>query len=128
MSNVATLGGHIAVGDHAILGGMVAVHQFVRIGAYAFLGGKSGVDRDVPPFMVTAGSRAKLYGVNGRGLSRLGFSDDKIAGLKKAYRIIWRHNKILGEGINQAKEQIESFPELDLLLCFLEESKRGVLR
>lgn len=128
MSNVATLGGHIAVGDHAILGGMVAVHQFVRIGAYAFLGGKSGIDRDVPPFMITAGSRAKLYGVNGRGLTRLGFPKETIDGLKKAYRIIWRDNKRIGEGINQVKKEIKSFPELEMLLSFIEETKRGILQ
>ncbi len=128
MSNVATLGGHIAVGDHATLGGMVAVHQFVRIGAYAFLGGKSGVDRDVPPFMITAGSRAKLYGVNGRGLKRLGFSQKTINGLKKAYRIIWRENKRMGEGIKQVKKEIKSFPELEMLLSFIEASERGVLQ
>lgn len=128
MSNVATLGGHIAVGDHAILGGMVAVHQFVRIGAYAFLGGKSGVDRDVPPFTITAGPRAKLYGINGRGLKRHGFPQEKIDGLKKAYRIIWRDNRRLSEGIDQVRKEIESFPELELLLGFLTESKRGILR
>ncbi|MBW1997185.1 MAG: acyl-ACP--UDP-N-acetylglucosamine O-acyltransferase [Deltaproteobacteria bacterium] len=128
MSNVATLGGHIIVGDHAILGGMVAVHQFVRIGPYAFLGGKSGVDRDVPPFMITAGPRAKLYGINGRGLKRHGFPQEKIEKLKKAYRIIWRDHRRLSEGIEQVKREIEPFPELELLLGFLDESKRGVLR
>jgi UDP-N-acetylglucosamine acyltransferase len=128
MANVATLGGHIAVGDHATLGGMVAVHQFVRIGAYAFLGGKSGVDRDVPPFMITAGSRAKLYGVNGRGLTRLGFSRQTIDGLKKAYRIIWRENKRMGEGIKKVKKEIKSSPELEMLLSFIETSERGVLQ
>jgi len=128
MSNAATLGGHIPVGDHAILGGMVAVHQFVRIGAYAFIGGKAGVDRDVPPFMITAGSRAKLYGINGRGLRRLGFSPETIAGLKLAYKIIWRDNKIMGEGINQVRNEIESFPELEILLSFLDSSKRGILK
>ena len=128
MSNVATLGGHIAVGDHAILGGMVAVHQFVRIGAYAFIGGKAGVDRDVPPFMITAGSRAKLYGVNGRGLRRLGFQQETIEGLKKAYRIIWRDTKKLEEAIHQVRKEIKPFPELEVLLGFLKESKRGILK
>lgn len=128
MSNVATLGGHITVGDHAILGGLVAVHQFVRIGAYAFLGAKSGVDRDVPPFMMTAGPRAKLYGINRRGLKRVGFSDEAIDGLKKAYRIIWRENRRFSEGINQVRREIKAFPELDMLLDFFNGSKRGVLR
>ena len=128
MSNVATLGGHISVGDHAILGGMVAVHQFVRIGPYAFIGGKAGIDRDVPPFMITAGPRAKLYGVNGRGLRRLGFPPETIEGLKRAYRIIWRDNKKLGDAISQVKKEIKPFPELEILLNFLDESKRGILK
>jgi len=128
MSNVATLGGHITIGDHAILGGLVAVHQFVRIGAYSFLGGKSGVDRDVPPFMIIAGERAKLYGVNRLGLKRHGFSPKVIEGLKRAFRIIWRENRSFKEGISQVRREINSFPELEILLGFFEGSKRGVLR
>lgn len=128
MSNLATLGGHITIGDHAILGGQMAAHQFVRIGAYAFLGGKSGVDRDVPPFVMVAGTRAKLYGINTRGLQRLGFSSEVIDGLKRAYRIIWREGNRFSEGIRRVKQEIEPFPELEMLLGFLEKSKRGVLR
>lgn len=128
LSNVATLGGHIHVGDHAILGGLAAVHQFVRIGAYAFVGGKSGVDRDVPPFMITAGERAKLHGVNRKGLSRRGFSQATIDGLKKAYRLIWRGNRPFQDGIHQVRAEIPSSPEIEMLLSFLESSKRGILR
>jgi UDP-N-acetylglucosamine acyltransferase len=128
MSNVATLGGHVSVGDYAILGGLAAVHQFVRIGAYAFLGGKTGVDRDAPPFMIVAGPRAKLYGINRRGLQRLGFSQEKLDGLKKAYSIIWRENTLFNEGVKKARQELQPFPELDMLLDFLESSKRGVLR
>jgi len=128
ISNVATLAGHITVGDHATLGALIAVQQFARIGAYAFLGAKSGIDRDVPPFMLTAGPRAKLYGVNQRGLRRVGFSRETIEGLKKAYRIIWRENKKFTEGINQVRREIKPFPELEMLLGFFDGSKRGVLR
>jgi len=128
MSNCATLGGHIRVGDRAILGGLVAVHQFVRVGAYAFLGGKSGVDRDVPPYMMTAGPRAKLYGVNRKGLRRAGFPNATIDALKMAYRIIWRENKRLSEGIRQVQREVAPIPEVKLLLNFLIDSKRGVLR
>jgi UDP-N-acetylglucosamine acyltransferase len=128
MSNVATLGGHITVGDYATMGGQVAVHQFVRIGDYAFLGGKSGVDRDVPPFMITAGERAKLYGVNRKGLSRLGFSQETVDGLKKAFRIIWRDHTRFADGISQVRREIPPFPELEMLLSFIEGSKRGILR
>lgn len=128
MSNVATLGGHITIGDHAILGGLVAVHQFVRIGAYAFVGAKSGVDRDVPPFMMTAGPRARLYGVNRRGLSRMGFSQETIDGLKKAFRTIWRDNNRFSQGISQVRKEIEPFAELEMLLDFFDGSTRGILR
>jgi UDP-N-acetylglucosamine acyltransferase len=128
MGNAATLGGHVSVGDHAIFGGMVAVHQFVRIGAYAFLGGKAGIDRDVPPFMIVSGERAKLYGVNQRGLTRLGWPKENIAGLKRAYSILWRGNRPFSEGIRQVRDEIPSFPELEVLLSFLIQSKRGILR
>jgi UDP-N-acetylglucosamine acyltransferase len=128
MGNAATLGGHVSVGDQAIFGGMVAVHQFVRIGAYAFLGGKAGIDRDVPPFMIVSGERAKLYGINQRGLSRLGWPKEKIAALKKAYSILWRGNRPFGDGIRKVRDEIPSFPELELLLSFLVKSKRGILR
>ena len=91
-------------------------------------GGKSGIDRDVPPFMVTAGERAKLYGVNTTGLHRLGFPRETIDGLKRAFRIIWRDNKSFSEGIRQVKSEMELFPELEMLLSFLNGSNRGVLR
>ena len=128
MSNVATLGGHIAIGDHAVLGGLVAVHQFVRIGAYAFLGGKSAVVKDIPPFMLTAGPTAKLYGINRKGLSRMGFPQETIDGLKKAYRIIWRQNKSLNKAIEQVRKEVKPSPELEMLLDFFDGSKRGIMR
>jgi len=92
------------------------------------LGGKSGIDRDVPPFMITSGERAKLYGVNQKGLSRLGFSRETIDGLKKAFRIIWRDNRRMSEGISHVRREIQSSPELEMLLSFVEGSKRGILR
>lgn len=128
LANVATLGGHIHIGDHANLGGQAAVHQFVRIGPYAFVGGKCGVDRDVPPFMITAGERARLYGLNRRGLSRHGFPPAVVDGLKKAYQIIWRDNRPYPEGIELARKEIPPSPQLETLLSFLESSKRGILR
>lgn len=128
MANVASLAGHTTVGDHAILGGFVGVHQFVRIGPHAFLGAKSGIDKDVPPYMITSGHRAKLYGVNRVGLARSGFEKDRIDGLKKAFRIIWRDNRRFREGIRQVREELPPFPELEVLLSFFEGSKRGIMR
>lgn len=128
MANVATLAGHIRIGDYAVLGGLVAVHQFVRIGPYAFIGGKTGVDRDVPPFTIAAGPRAQLYGINRRGLSRMGFKDDVIEALKRAYRIISRKDLRLKEAIEKAQKELPSIKEVEIFLKFYEGSKRGVLR
>ncbi len=128
MANAATLGGHIKVGDHSTLGGLSAVHQFVRLGSYSFLGGASGLVKDLPPFMIGAGSRAKLYGINQKGLSRGGFSREKIDALKRAYRILWKENKKFEEGVRQVQGEIDVFPELNILLKFFDGSKRGILR
>lgn len=128
MANVATLGGHTHVGDYANIGGLVAVHQFVRIGSYAFVGGASGISQDVPPYMMASGARAKLFGINQKGLSRNGFARETIMALKKAYRIIWRENNSLNEGVLQVREKVAPLPELEILLSFLENSKRGIMR
>jgi UDP-N-acetylglucosamine acyltransferase len=128
LTNGATLGGHTHIEEYAILGAFLAVQQFVRIGAHAYLGAKSGIDRDVPPFMITAGPRAKLYGINQKGLIRRGFSQESIDILKKAYSIIWRENRSFRDGIAQVKKDLEIVPELKMLLDFLTSSKRGILR
>jgi UDP-N-acetylglucosamine acyltransferase len=128
LTNGATLGGHTHIDEYAILGAFLAVQQFVRIGAHAYLGAKSGIDRDVPPFMITAGPRAKLYGINQKGLIRRGFSQETINILKKAYSIIWRENRSFRDGIAQVKRDMDLIPELQMLLDFLSDSKRGVLR
>ena len=128
LGNGATLGGHTHIGEYAILNAFLAVQQFVRIGAHAFLGAKAGIDRDVPPYMITAGPRARLYGVNQRGLKRRGFSQETIDVLKKAYRILWRDHKRLDMGILQVEQELEMIPELRILLDFLAGSKRGVIR
>ena len=84
LSNNATLGGHITIGDYATVGGLVAIHQFVRVGNYAFIGGKSAVVKDIPPYMIAAGDRARLHGLNVVGLKRHGFSRNTLSMLKKA--------------------------------------------
>jgi UDP-N-acetylglucosamine acyltransferase len=128
LANVVTLAGHVRIGDYANLGGQAAVHQFVRIGAYAFVGGKSGVDKDVPPFMLVSGERGKLFGINRKGLSRMGLPPETIEGLKSAYSILWRKNQRFAEGIAQVRREVPSSPELELLIGFLEGSKRGIMR
>jgi UDP-N-acetylglucosamine acyltransferase len=78
--------------------------------------------------MITAGDRARLFGINRVGLSRHGFSQETIDGLKRAYRIIWRENKKLSDGVDQVRRDMELFPELEMLLDFLGDSERGIMR
>lgn len=129
MANAATLGGHVEIEDWAILGGLVAIHQFIRIGTYAFIGGKSGLRMDMPPYMLAFGAPAKLYGPNLVGLRRSNFSREAIQGLKKSYKILFRSGLGLNEAIEKVHEEVESVPEVERLIQFMiESSRRGVTR
>jgi UDP-N-acetylglucosamine acyltransferase len=129
MANGATLGGHILIEDYAIIGGLAAVHQFCRIGTHAILSGLTGVSQDVPPYMMAAGSRARLYGLNTVGLKRHQFSEQTIRALKKAYRIIFRSGLTLEKAVKAVKEDdISLIREVRHLLDFIQYSKRGISR
>ena len=129
MANAATLGGHITIGDGAVIGGLVGVHQFVRIGAYAMVGGCSAVSQDVPPFTsVASGNRAELRGLNTVGLRRHGFDAKRVATLKQAYRILFRSRLGLKEAVKKVREDTEPSQDVLLLLGFLETSGRGISR
>ncbi len=128
MSNVATLAGHVTVDDYAFIGGLVAVHQFTRIGVYAMVGGFSGIGQDIPPYTVASGARARLYGLNTVGLKRHGFSDSSIRALKKAYKIIFREKKALKDAIKKIRAELPDTEEIRNLIEFIEKNKRGVCR
>jgi UDP-N-acetylglucosamine acyltransferase len=128
MANNATLAGHIVVGDHVIIGGLVAVHQFVRIGDYAYIGGKSAVVKDIPPYLIAAGDRANLHGLNKVGLQRHKFSDHSIAQLKKAYRIIFRIGLTVNEAVERVIAEVENTPEVLNLVDFIKTTQRGITR
>jgi len=129
MANAAALGGHIMIEDHAIIGGLVAVHQFCRIGTHAFIGGFSGVLLDIPPYMLAQGDRTKLYGLNIVGLKRHQFSEETLKALKKAYRVIFRSGLTLEKAVKQVKgDSVSQTPEVQHLLHFIQNSKRGICR
>jgi UDP-N-acetylglucosamine acyltransferase len=128
MSNNATLGGHITIGDYATIGGLVAIHQFVKVGNYAFVGGKSAVVKDIPPYVIAAGDRAKLHGLNTVGLKRHGFSRKTLSELKKVYRIVFRIGITLNEAIERVKSEVEQIPEVVNFLDFIKSSERGITR
>lgn len=128
LANNATLAGHIVIEDFVTVGGLVAIHQFVRIGNYAYIGGKSAVVKDIPPYVIAAGDRAKLHGLNSVGLKRHGFSQETLFSLKKAYRIIFRIGLTLNEAIERVKAEVEQVPEVNDLIRFIKSSERGITR
>ncbi|MCJ8500753.1 acyl-ACP--UDP-N-acetylglucosamine O-acyltransferase [Desulfatitalea alkaliphila] len=128
MANNATLAGHITIGDHATIGGLVAIHQFVRVGEYAFVGGKSAVVKDIPPYVIAAGDRAVLHGLNQVGLKRHGFSSASVSQLKKTYRLIFRFGLTLNEAIERVKAEVEPVPEVERFIAFIKASQRGITR
>lgn len=129
LANATTLGGHVHIDDFAILGGLVAIHQFIRIGAYAFIGGKSGLRMDMPPYMLAFGAPGKLYGPNLVGLRRHGFTRTTIQALKQSYRIMFRSGLTVADAIDRIHEEVESVPEVENLILFMQgRSKRGVTR
>ncbi|MBM4278302.1 MAG: acyl-ACP--UDP-N-acetylglucosamine O-acyltransferase [Deltaproteobacteria bacterium] len=129
MANGATLAGHIIIEDYAVIGGLSAVHQFCRVGAHAFISGLTGVVLDIPPYMLAAGSRAKLFGLNTVGLKRQNFREETIRALKTAYRIIFRSGLTLEKAIIKVGDsEISRIPEIDHLLRFIQQTKRGICR
>jgi len=128
MSNVATLAGHIHVEDYAIISGLSGVHQFTRIGAHSFIGGASGVARDVPPYTLANGNHAKLFGLNLIGLQRRNFPEQTIKALKNAYKIVFRSDLLLETALEKAQKEVEDLPEVRHFLSFIKNSERGVCR
>ena len=128
MSNNATLAGHVHVEDQVILSGFCAVHQFCRIGAHAFVGGLSGVTRDVLPFMMVAGHPPEPRGINQEGLKRRGFGPEQLRNLKEAYRILYRSGLRLVEAREQLAALAASQPEVRAIVEFLDRSERSIVR
>ncbi len=131
LANAATLAGHVQVDDHAIIGGLVAVHQFTRIGSYSYIGGLSGISKDVPPFVIVSGTRKhmRVSGINKVGLRRCGFDNETLKKLDKAYRIIFMSPELLlQEALEQAAAEITGCEPVNQLINFFRTSKQGVIR
>ncbi|HEU4769148.1 MAG TPA: hypothetical protein VFS77_17320, partial [Pyrinomonadaceae bacterium] len=125
-ANEVALAGHITIEDHVFLSNNVGAHQFVRMGRYAMVGGKSKIVQDVLPFFITDGNPPRLRGVNSVGLRRAGFSESARRALKDAYRMLFRSGVPIGETLQQL-EQIDD-ANVAHLLSFIRESKRGFSR
>ncbi|MBI1965568.1 MAG: acyl-ACP--UDP-N-acetylglucosamine O-acyltransferase [Betaproteobacteria bacterium] len=127
-ANNSQLAGHVRVGDYAILGGFTAVHQFCRIGAHSITAIGTTVLLDIPPYVTASGNSARPYGINAEGLKRRGYSPDAIAGLKRAYKTLYKSALTLDQAKNKLKQQVKDTPEVRLLLDFLATAGRGIIR
>jgi len=127
-SNNGTLAGHVEVGDHAIIGGLTAIHQFCRIGRNAITGGCTKIVQDVPPFMIADGNPALVRGINQIGLERNGFSPETIRSIREAYRWIYRSKLNAKESMDKIRETLDQTPEIQHLLDFIATSQRGIIR
>lgn len=123
----ACLGGHVRVDDRAIIGGLVHVHQFCRVGTLAMVGMGVGVTMDVPPYMMVAGDKAYVAGLNLEGLQRLQFSQDTVCCLRQAYKVLYRQHRTLQQAC-LFLESMQHVAEIKLLLDFLQHKGRGIMR
>jgi UDP-N-acetylglucosamine acyltransferase len=127
-SNNGTLAGHVEVGDHAVMGGLTAVHQFCRIGRFAITGGCSKIVQDVPPFMIADGNPAKIRGVNLVGLERKNYPADAVKLIKEAFRLIYRSQYNTRQAIEAIRQELPQTEEIAQIIQFVESSRRGIIR
>ena len=128
MSNCATLGGHVKLGDWVIMGGLSAVHQFCKVGAHAFIANNAAVTRDVPPFVMAVGQPAEPHSINSEGLKRRGFTPEQIRNLKNAYRVLYRSELPLAQAVAELERLAVEQSELRDLLTFIASSTRSLVR
>ena len=128
MSNAAMIAGHVVVEDRVAIGGMTGVHQFVKIGRNAMVGGASKLVQDVVPYTIVDGRPAKAVGLNTVGISRAGIAPESRRRLKQAYRILYRSGLSLPQAIAVIEQEIPACDEVDHILRFLRNAERGICR
>src|SRR5262245_15095498 len=120
-ANEVALAGHITIEDHVFLSNNVGAHQFVRMGRYAMIGGKSKIVQDVLPFFITDGNPSRVRGVNSVGLRRGGFNEEERRALKEAYRLLFRSTTPVQDALNEL-EQVDD-ENVAHLVTFIRGSK-----
>ena len=128
MANNTTLAGHVHVGDWVICGGFSGIHQFCKVGAHAFLGMYSVVNRDIPAYTLVSGNPATARGINSEGLKRRDFTAEQIRNIKNAYRLTFRKGNKLANAIDEVAGLSQQHPELLVFLESLRSSERGLVR
>ena len=128
MANAATLGGHVEIGDRVNIGGLSGIHQFCRVGREAFVGGSSIAVKDVMPYSLIQGNHAKCYGMNRIGVRRRGYSQETIAKLNHAFHVLLTAKLNTTQALERIKSEITGDEQVDLLIDFIETSRRGVVK
>lgn len=128
LANNSSLAGHVDMFDHAILGGFTLVHQFCKIGQHVITAVGSVVFKDIPPYVTASGYDANPHGINAEGLKRRGFSTESITHIKRAYKTLYRQSLTLEEAKQALTQEALNAPELDILVAFLNQSTRGIIR
>jgi UDP-N-acetylglucosamine acyltransferase len=128
LANSVNLAGHVVVESHAIVGGITPVHQFVRLGTYAIVGGGSRVPKDMPPYFKAAGNPLRVVGPNSVGLERHGFDGETRRALKEAYRLLYRADLNVSQAVARLRERFPDSPTVRHLVEFIEGSDRGIVR
>lgn len=127
-ANNASLAGHVIVEDYAILSGFAGVFQFCRVGAYSFACTGSIIEKDVPPFVKVSGYYAKPFGLNTVGMKRRGFAADTMVNIRRAYKTIYRQGLTVKQAIEKLEKMLVDCPEVQLLIDFVQNSERGIVR
>ncbi|MER3631736.1 MAG: acyl-[acyl-carrier-protein]--UDP-N-acetylglucosamine O-acyltransferase [Blastocatellia bacterium] len=128
MANAATLAGHVEIGDRANVGAYSGVHQFCRVGTEAFIGGYSVVVKDAMPYAIIQGNHARCFGLNRVGMRRRGYPRETIEKLNHAFHLLLAAKLNTTQALERIRAEIEGCPEVDLLVEFIESSKRGVVK
>ncbi|MEJ7622421.1 MAG: acyl-ACP--UDP-N-acetylglucosamine O-acyltransferase [Pyrinomonadaceae bacterium] len=128
MANAATLAGHVEIADRASVGAYSGVHQFCRIGLEAFVGGYSVVVKDAMPFAIIQGNHAKCYSLNKLGMKRRGYPKETIEMLAHAFHLLLSAKLNTTQAVARIRNEISGNTEVDLLVDFIESSKRGVVK
>ena len=127
-SNCGTLAGHVTVEDHAIIGGLAAIHQFCRIGTMAIIGGCAKVVRDIPPYLIGDGNPAVCRAVNKIGMERNGVPKETRRALREAYKIVFRSGLTVGNALDKVSTELPQSNELSHFVDFCRKSERGIAR
>jgi UDP-N-acetylglucosamine acyltransferase len=128
IANGVQIAGHVEIADNARIGGLCAIHQFVKIGRHVMIEGGSMVSKDVPPFTKSGRYPLSYEGVNSIGLRRTGFSNEKINEIQDIYRKLFVHNSNVGKALKIIEAEMEATPERDEILTFVKQSERGVMK